>query len=492
MGIYTTYRLIASHIITSIVIKHIWINMNKKKFRQIGIKSAKILCFAMFTQTVVHAQSLEQAVAFTFDTHPELRAAFTRFKVSEKQIAQAKSGYLPTVDLTAGIGYEYTDSPSTRRQAGVNRNDTAELKRREIGLSLKQELFSGFHTRSEVERTRYGARAEQWRLYGIAEDLALEVSKVYIDLIKVQQLVTLAEKNLASHQEIYDQIKQRTDSGFSSSADLSQINGRLAKAHSNLIAAKNNYLDSQVTFYRVIEQRPDNLVIPFPDAELLPKNEAEGVEVALKNHPVIKSSMDDIKAARAQYKTAKSNYYPKVSFEVNANFNDNLDGEDGNTLTAFDVGGRNNELVAMLRVSYNLFSGGKHDAYSKETAYKINEAKELNSNVHREVTEGFILSWNAFEQLNLQKKYIKMHVVASKNTQSDYKEQFKVGQRSLLDLLDTENELYQARRDFLDAEFNEISAQYRILHAMGLLVDGLRVTRPSTWLGEDNYSESVK
>jgi adhesin transport system outer membrane protein len=466
--------------------------MKKKYFKRVEFKSIKLLCLATFFQTTVNAQSLEQAVAFTFDTHPELRAAYTRFKVSEKQIEQATSGYLPTVDITAGIGYEYTDSPSTRRQIGTDGEGTAELQRSEIGLSLRQEIFSGFYTSSEVERTTYATRAEQWRLHGIAEDLALRVSKVYIDLIKAKELVALAEKNLAAHQDIYEQIKQRTDSGFSSSADLSQINGRLAKAYSNLIASKNNYLDAEVTFYRVIEQRPDNLVIPFPDASLLPQTEREGIKITLKNHPVVKSAVNDINAARAQYKTAKSNYYPKVSFEVNANYNDNLDGEDGHSITSRDVGGANNEVVAMLRVSYNLFSGGKHDAYTKETAYKISEAKELNSNVHRQVTEGFILSWNAFEQLNLQKKYIKMHVISSKDTQSDYKEQFKVGQRSLLDLLDTENELYQARRDFLDAEFTEISAQYRILHAMGLLVDALRVTRPNSWSGEENYAERIK
>ncbi|TYK66490.1 TolC family outer membrane protein [Colwellia echini] len=465
--------------------------MKKECFKQVNIKAMTLLSCTMLFQTTVNAQSLEQAVAFTFDTHPELRAAYTRFKVSEKQIDQAKAGYLPTVDATAAFGYEYTDSPGTRRQITDNGEDTTELPRRELGLIVNQELFSGFHTQSEVDRTSSTARAEQWRLNGIAEDLALEVSKVYIDVIKAKQLVGLAERNLKSHQEIYDQIKQRTESGFSSSADLSQIDGRLAKAHSNLIASKNNYLDREVIFYRVIEQRPNNLVIPIPDADLLPQTEAEGLQVTLKNHPVIKSAVSDIKAAKAQYKAAKSNYYPKVSFEITANYNDNLDGEDG--ITSFgDVGGENNEVAAMLRVSYNIFSGGRHDAYAKETAYKINEAKELNSNIHRQVTEGFILSWNAFEQLNLQKKYIKLHVVSSKNTQSDYKEQFKVGRRSLLDLLDTENELYQARRDFLEAEFSEISAQYRILHSMGMLVEALRVTRPNSWLGENDYEEDEK
>lgn len=456
------------------------------------LKLSTAICCSMLLPNAIKAQSLEEAVAYTFDSHPELRMAYLRFKASEKQIEQAKAGYLPTVDLTAGIGYEYTDSPTTRRQGTVNGDNTAELTRREIGLSLKQEIFSGFHTESEVDRTSSAAKAEQWRLYGMAEDLALEISKVYVDLIKAKELVTLAELNLNTHQEIYEQIKQRTESGFSSSADLSQINGRLAKAHSNLIAAKNNYLDSQVIFYRVTKQRPKNLVTPFPDNYLLPKTEREGLEIALKNHPVIKSASQDIDAARAQHNSAKSAYLPKVSFEVNANFNDNLDGEDGSTLIGQDVGGKNNEVVAMLRFSYNLFSGGKDDAYAKETAYKINEAKELNSNVHRQITEGFILSWNAFEQLNLQKKYIKMHVISSKDTQSDYKEQFKVGQRSLLDLLDTENELYQARRDFLNAEFTEISAQYRILHAMGRLVEALRITRPSTWQGESLFAEEVK
>ncbi|WP_022940780.1 TolC family outer membrane protein [Psychromonas hadalis] len=462
--------------------------MKQQGFKLVKKGAIGFLCGVLFLPNLVNSQSLEQAVAYTFDTHPELRAAYTRFKVSEKQVEQAESGYWPTIDATAGIGYEYTDSPGTRRSGLTGGDDTVDLTRREIGLSLKQELFSGFHTSSEVDRTSYATSAEQWRLYSIAEDLALEVSKVYLELIKSEKLVALSEKNLSEHQAIYEQIKLRTDSGFGSSADLSQINGRLAKAHSNLIAAKNNYLDSKVIFYRVINQRPENLVIPYPDASMLPETEEIGLQLALKNHPVIKSASNDIQSAYAQHGAAKSNYYPKVSFDLNANFNDNVDGEDGHL---GDVGGENNEVIAMIRVSYNIFSGGKDEAYAKETAYKMSEAKELNRNVYRQVTEGFILSWNAFEQLNLQKKYIKMHVIASKDTQSDYHEQFKIGQRSLLDLLDTENELYQARRDFLDAEFTEISAQYRILHAMGLLVDALRVTRPTSWLGEQRFDGGV-
>lgn len=453
--------------------------MKQRTFKVVSKTIIGSLCSVMLFPAVAQAQSLEQAVAYTLDSHPDIRTAYTRFKVNEKQIEQAEAGYWPTIDATAGIGYEYTDSPTTRRSD----DDTEELARRELGVSLRQDLFSGFHTRSEVARTTYATSAEQWRLYASAEDLALDVSNVYIDVMKAEALVALSEKNLVSHEEIYEQIKERTDAGFGSSADLSQINARLANAHSNLIAAKNNYLDSKVNFYRVVEQAPEALVIPYPDSSMLPQTQDEGLQIAMEKHPVIKAAQNDITSAHAQHDTAQSNYYPKVWIDLNGNFNDNLDGEDGENSSG-DVGGQNNEVLAMLRVSYNLFSGGEHEAYAKETAYKINEAKQLKRTVHRDVEQGFILSWHAFEQLNLQKKYIKKNVEASKNTQSDYKQQFILGQRSLLDLLDTENELFEARRDFLEAEFTEITAQYRILHAMGILVEALRVTRPSSWLGE--------
>ncbi len=93
--------------------------------------------------------------------------------------------------------------------------------------------------------------------------------------------------------------------------------------------------------------------------------------------------------------------------------------------------------------------------------------------------------------LSLQKDYIKKHIITAKDTQVVYKQQFDLGQRSLLDLLDTENELFQARKDYLDAEFNELSARYRLLNATGQLLDSLRVTRSTAWQGEHKYEQGA-
>lgn len=143
------------------------------------------------------SQTLEQAVAHTIDTNPDLRVAFNRFKAREEQVNQAMAGYMPTIDITGGYGYEQTDSVSTRRRKNVGDVDSkgvAELNRGEFGVSLKQMLFDGFYTSSEVNRYSFEASADQWALLAAAEDMALEVSKVYLNYLRTLEVLKLAEK----------------------------------------------------------------------------------------------------------------------------------------------------------------------------------------------------------------------------------------------------------------------------------------------------------
>lgn len=437
------------------------------------------------------SQTLEQAVAHTIDTNPDLRVAFNRFKAREEQVNQAMAGYMPTIDITGGYGYEQTDSVSTRRRKNVGDVDSkgvAELNRGEFGVSLKQMLFDGFYTSSEVNRYSFEASADQWALLAAAEDMALEVSKAYLNYLRTLEVLKLAEKNLDSHKEIYDQIKQRTDSGLGSTADLSQISGRLARANANVMSARNNLLDAKAQYVKVVESEPVDLIQPVPDADMLPKDLSSSLNDAQQNHPILKSAANDIRAAENERSSVQSNYYPQVSLELSGNWNNDIGGEDGvSNLASQNVGGHNNDLLAMVRVKYNLFAGGRDLAREKETAYKLGEAKEIRQRAQREVVEGVNLAWNAYEMLAPQKEYIRDHVVAAKDTQSAYAQQFNLGQRSLLDLLDTENELFEARKDYLQTEYDEIIAKYRVLNATGRLLDSLKVTRPEAWRGERNY-----
>lgn len=467
--------------------------MNMKLNRQVRRSALALAVATLMLPSAGFGQTLEQAVARTLDSNPDIRIIFNRFKAKEEQVSQAYSGYMPSVDVTAGYGYENTNSPSTRRRLAGTTDDEVELKRGEFGVSIQQMLFDGFYTSSEVGRTRYEASAEQWNLMATAEDKALEVAKVYLNYIKTQEVLTLAEKNLKSHQDIYDQIKQRTDSGLGSTADLSQITGRLARANANVMSSRNNFLDARSQFYRVTMQEPENLIVPVPDADMLPKDAMDGVKMAEVKHPVLKSASHDIHAAEYERSTAQSSYYPKLSLEISGNMNNDLNGEDGSSIIASqNVGGYYNDVQAMVRLRYNLFAGGKDLAREKQTAYKLGEAKEILERAHREVVEGVNLAWNAYEFLEPQKLYIREHVIAAKQTQVAYQQQFNLGQRTLLDLLDTENELFEARKDYLGAEFDEIIAKYRILNATGQLLNSLRVTRPDVWKGEREYEGGAK
>ncbi|MCH1931043.1 TolC family outer membrane protein [Shewanella sp. A25] len=465
--------------------------MNTFVRRQFKCSRIAVVMSALLLPLSAHSQTLEQAVAYTLDTNPDLRIAFNRFKASEEKVNQAISGYMPTIDVTAGYGWEQTDSISTRRRPGVGEVDSdgvAELERGEFGVSLKQMLFDGFYTSSEVDRSSFEASADQWALLAGAEDIALEVSKVYLNYMRTDEVYKLAEKNLNSHKEIYEQIKQRTDSGLGSTADLSQITGRLARANANVVSARNNLFDARAQFIRVVEAEPVDLIQPVPDADMLPTDLNTGLAEAQDNHPVLRSAANDIRAAENERSSVQASYYPQVSLEVNGNWNNDIGGEDGASLIpSQNVNGYNNDIVAMVRMKYNLFAGGKDLAREKETAYKLNEAKEIRQRAQREVVEGVNLAWNAYEMLGSQKQYIREHVIASKDTQSAYSQQFNLGQRSLLDLLDTENELFEARKDYLQAEYDEIIAKYRVLNSTGRLLDSLRVTRPEAWRGERNY-----
>ncbi|MEI8607753.1 TolC family outer membrane protein [Enterovibrio sp. Hal110] len=440
------------------------------------------------------AQSLEQAVATALDTHPAIRQAFHRFKASEEQVNQAESGYYPSIDFDAGLGREWTDSPSTRRD-GLNANidDDKELTRREIGLSLRQVIFNGFQTANEINRTEFEASADQWALFASAEDIALEVSRAYLEYLRADKIVVLSQRNLDSHQAIYDAVKQKTDSGLGSTADLSQVTGRLARAHSNLISSKNNLSDAHITYKKLVNVAPQNSRIPVPDKALLPDSLEQALDTSTAYHPTLKVAGNDINAATAQRDSAQGNYYPQVTFDLSAGWDDNLDGTDGTSATGgVDVGGNNDEVLAMVRVSYNLFSGGADRAREREAAYNIHESKAIQQEVYRDIVEGTTLAWNARDFLAQQMTYLRQHVESAIETRNAYEDQFKLGQRTLIDVLDAENELFQARREYLTAEYDDLIAQYRLLNATGQLLQSLRVTTPDVWLGEDRYQGGVQ
>ncbi|KHA61537.1 agglutination protein [Vibrio variabilis] len=412
-----------------------------------------------------HSQTLEQAVAITLATNPEIKAVFNEFKSAVKQNSAAEGAYLPSIDLDAGIGYErISPADSTGR-------DTTNLTRKEATVSLTQLIWDGSATLNDMDRTAAEAESIRLQLLSDASDMALKVTDVYLDAVKATEVLALSESNLAVHKEIYRDIKRRAESGIGSTADVSQVEARIAKAHGNLLAAQNNLIDTHSQFKRLVGQDPLGLIYPRADESKLPLSLTDAIIQANDNHPVIKLSMIDVDAARFQYKQSKGSFYPTFSIEASQTWRDDAGGDEG----------RSEETLAMIRMRYNLFNGGSDSDLSERAAYQLNKAKDLRDDAYRQVEEGLRLSWSALDLTLQQKNFLADHVDSAAETVISYEKQYRIGQRTLLDLLNTENELFEARKDYLDAHYAEQYAKYRVMNATGILLDALLVDTPKEW-----------
>jgi adhesin transport system outer membrane protein len=403
------------------------------------------------------AQTLGEAVDATIKTNPDVLINANRRLAVDQEINQAKGGYRPKVDLSAGWGWEWSENTSTRPGSD-------NLTRGESLLTLTQMLYDGFGTRSEVERHTARSQSAAHKVAGTSEEIGLRAVETYLEVVRRQELLNLTQDNLAAHERTYEQIKLRADSGVGRKADLEQALARLSLAQANLASAEANLREANIQFQRVVGEAPIGLARPAEPTGV-PTSQEDAMGTAVNNHPLMKSAEADIEATRAQTRAGESLLRPRVDFEMGTGYNNNLDG----------VEYKDNDAYAMLRLRYNLYRGGTDEARVAQRRIETQEAIEVLNRTRRQVEESTRLSWNSLMTSADRLPKLKAHADATEQTREAYAKQFSIGQRTLLDLLDSENELYTARSNYIDGQFVEMFARYRLLADMGTLVSSLGV-----------------
>jgi adhesin transport system outer membrane protein len=413
---------------------------------------------------IANADTLQEAVDATVKTNPDVLAATHERQAVSKEVDQARAGYYPTLDLAVGTGWEMTDNPSTR---GSGRGEV-HLNRDEASLNMRQMLFDGLETKNEVARQEARTNSRSFGVYSSAENTALDAVLAYHNVLRQQKLVELAQTNLEAHERTHDQIMLRAERGVGRKADMEQSLGRLALAEANLKAEQANLRDAETAYIRVVGMSPESLSLPDSPISQIPQSQDEAIAMALENHPTLRLASYDVESAKAQHATAKAPFYPDLHLEVGTRADHDIDG----------IEGKDKDITAMLRLRYNLFNGGRDTARREETASLINQAAEIRNNTHRQVEESVRLSWNAWQTLKSQKPAREQHVQSSEKARDAYQQQFSLGQRTLLDLLDSENEVFRARTALVNTQYDELYAMYRILNSMGVLLQCLEVELP--------------
>jgi len=421
----------------------------------------KLSLIALLAISSLQATTLVEAVKKGIESDPTILAEVSKYEGKKISVSLAKSGYYPKVDLAAGIGYEETKRENPH---GASPTD-AEETRKEASARLRQPLFEGFATSSDVSRSRADKEAVGYELITLAENKSLKIIKAYLDVLRANEIIILADTNLQTHQDILKSIEERYGQGVSDKADLIQIKGRVASAKTDLYSAKNNALDAQAVYIKVVSNAPKDLVNVTADDVVIPPSLEVAIEKSTQENPTMLAANKNIILVESQRDGTKSGYYPHIFGDLDANYKDDADGIEGTQET----------YQAMLRLEWNVFNGFK-ETNQKEIAQKeVLSAKQKAQETKNQLVLETTLSWNAYTLLIDQLTPLQEHVDYSKEVKKLYQEQYDVGRRSLIDVLNSQVEAFNSAKALIKAQHDEIAAKYRILNSMGILNDTLGV-----------------
>jgi len=418
-----------------------------------------LLCLGSPQTLEAKSVTVSEAVAHALNTNPEVKARFHAFRDVYEEQHVAYGGYLPKLDVTANIGRHWLKTKGARDNFYWGKG---------VRLELTQMLFDGFYTRSQVCRLKYSGQARYFEFMESMETIGLESFRAYVDVLRYREMLNLSKRNYEYHQEIYNLIKSRVAAGAAPGVDMEQITARLSLAQSNYLIELSNQHDVSARYQRYIGELPEADLSPviLPDRGI-PPTAIDALKEAYEYNSGFLATLSDIRAAKYAVDVQKSKFYPRLDFKARNDWSWNLDGIDG----------QREERVAELALTYNILNGGSDLASVHQYREKMYRAVDLRDKAAVELRQTVAIAHNEKLLIAEQLKYFDRHYKSMERVREAYHQQFTIGKRTLLDLLDTENEYYQARRAFYNGFFDLTIAKARTLAAMGKLLTTMGVVR---------------
>lgn len=425
------------------------------------IASALLMGVFSYSSLVIAAspETLEKIIEKAVSENPEVQASFHAYKASEFDESAAKGRYLPNLTVDQTFRNQERLTPNVNNTYTPNQQST---------LTLRQMIFDGLATPSEVGRLDHVAKSRFYELQGQMQSVALDTATAYFDLLRYRRLVSYAQDNFVVHKQIYDKIKSRVDAGVGKKVDLEQATGRLALAEANLLTETTNLYDVSARFQRLVgELPPETVTEVMLTGDGLAGSAEEVLDSAYKQNPNILAAIENIVAVEKSVTGRKAAFMPRVDLQ-------------GRKILDVNGVSRNSTLAAdtlEVTASWNIFNGFTDKSNLDSAVETLNRSHDLRDKACIDTRQLVSIAYNNIRQLNEQVAYRKQHQDSIENARLAYRKQYDIGQRTLLDLLDTENEYFQSRRNFTNAEMDLSTAYARTYAGQGLLLSKLGVTR---------------
>ncbi len=421
-----------------------------------------LFCMTAITAQISVAQplvSLKEMVEKTITSNPEVQARYHKFLEAGYEQEVARGNFLPDASIV---------STYRNQEEMIKLNNGTATPQMNNELVLRQMIFDGFATSNDVKRLGHTSRVRYYELQSAMQNTTLEFIRAYIDSLRYRDLIQFAKDNYVVHKQLFDRIQERVTAGVARKVDLEQASGRLALAEANLLTEMTNLHDVTVRMQRLYgDLPPDTLEAPTFFNAGVEASASEALKLAYLQNPDLLSTIEDIQAKEKEIKTNQARYMPRLDLQARKNLGTSSDGRNSNA--AADV--------LELTMNFNLFNGFSDQNLIRQTAEKLNSSRDMRDKACVDTRQVVSIAYNDIQQLQVQRSYREKHTLSIENAREAYRKQFDIGQRTLLDLLDTENEYFQSKRSLANAKYDLQFAYARVYAGQGELLRKIGASR---------------
>lgn len=420
--------------------------------RKLLVSTVAVAALGAVSLAPASADTLKQALAAAYKYNPQLDSQRAQLRASDEDIARANAGYRPTVSGTADVTYQNNNVRPDSAAEGVTHP-------RGYAVTANQPLFRGGRVLNGVREAEGNVRAARETLRQVESDVLLNAVTFYMAVVRDQQIVRLRENNVNVLTRELKATQDRFAVGEVTRTDVAQAQARRAAAVSQLDLARANLKDSRGSFERVIGNPPSNLVTPSTPDKLLPKSLEDALAIAAREAPAVNRALYTEQSARATVDKIWGELLPSV--DVRATYDSHF-----NTSRTTD---QSESTQVRAQVTVPIYEGG-------EVRARVRQAKHLHvsrlQDIERFRSEAQALTVQVWARLQASKAQLisdNVAVQAGRTALQGVREEERVGQRTVLDVLNAEQELVVAEVNLATTQASVIVNSYAVLAAIGRL-----------------------
>jgi outer membrane protein len=429
-----------------------------------------------FAAAAAHAEALPEALAKAYQSNPLLNAERARQRATDENVPQALAGYRPQIVASLGVGLQ-----AVRDLLPNNTIQTATLKPWTIGVTVTQTLFNGFKTANSVRVAELQVQSGREALRNVGQGVLLDAVTVYSNVLANQSLVDAQRSNVAFLRETLGIVQKRLNAGDVTPTDTAQAEARLNRGLADLNAAEVNLAISQATYAQVIGNPPTRLSSAEPVDRYLPRSRDDATGLAFKAHPAVLAAGFDVDVATTTIKVAESSLLPTVTLQGSASRS--RDGDP--TLSVFGT----DQASVIGQVTAPIYDGGTAASQTRQAKEISAQSRLVLDQVRNQARTAATGAWVAHEGAKIAVSASESEVRAAGVALQGVQREAAGGQRTTIDVLNSQQELTSAKARLIGAQRDRVIASYTLLSAIGRLdVKTLGLNTPD-YLPEVHYHQ---